>query len=60
MGLLLPCNVVVRASDEDGGTIVEAMDPVTQLEVADNPELEELGADVRERLTRALDRVAAG
>ena len=60
VGLLLPCNVVVRVAGEDGGTIVEAMDPVIQLEVADNPELAKLGADVRERLTRALDRVAAG
>jgi uncharacterized protein (DUF302 family) len=58
VGLLLPCNVVVRDGG-DGGTIVEIMDPITQLEVADNPDLEELGREARERLERALDRVAA-
>ncbi|HKJ92629.1 MAG TPA: DUF302 domain-containing protein [Longimicrobiales bacterium] len=58
VGLLLPCNVVVRAGDEPGTTVVEAMDPVMQLEVADNPTLPELAQDVRARLERVLDRVA--
>lgn len=58
VGLLLPCNVVVRAGDEPGTTVVEAMDPVVQLEVADNAALPELARDVRARLERVLDRVA--
>lgn len=58
VGLLLPCNVVVRDGG-DAGTIVEIMDPVTQLELAENPALEELGRDARDRLERALERVAA-
>lgn len=58
VGLLLPCNVVVRSAGEDGKTVVEAMDPVAQLEVADNDALDALGRDARERLERALDRVA--
>jgi uncharacterized protein (DUF302 family) len=58
VGLLLPCNVVVRAGDEPGTTVVEAMDPVMQLEVADNAKLPELAQDVRARLERVLDRVA--
>ncbi|MFW6201473.1 MAG: DUF302 domain-containing protein [Gemmatimonadota bacterium] len=57
VGLLLPCNVVVRVED-DRTTVVEAMDPVAQLEVADNDALDELADDVRRRLERALDRVA--
>lgn len=61
IGLLLPCNVVVQESGE-GETIVEAMDPVVQLSVAEGAGLEELAGEVRSRLARALDRVeeAAG
>lgn len=55
VGLLLPCNVVVRRSGL--AVIVEAMDPVVQLEVADNPRLTELAVDVRDRLQRALERL---
>ena len=60
VGLLLPCNVVVRAAGEEGRTVVEALDPAVQLEVADNPELAAVGQEVRARLERVLDRVAGG
>lgn len=53
IGLLLPCNVVVRALD-DGRTMVEAMDPVKQLGVADNPALPEMAEEVLSRLERVL------
>lgn len=56
IGLLLPCNVVVRSLPE-GGTVVEALDPVVQLGVADNPALEELARDVRERMRRVVQAV---
>ena len=57
VGLLLPCNVVVRALP-DGQTVVEALDPVRQLEVAGNPDLTALAEDVRQRMQRVVDRVA--
>lgn len=53
IGLLLPCNVVVRAL-EDGRTMVEALDPVKQLMVAENPDLDSLAQDVRDRMTRVI------
>ncbi|HUP20829.1 MAG TPA: DUF302 domain-containing protein [Gemmatimonadota bacterium] len=57
VGLLLPCNVVVR---RDGGrTIVEAMDPISVLGIAGNEALRPLGDEALERIERALDRVAA-
>lgn len=57
VGLLLPCNVVVRALD-DGRTMVEALDPVRQLAVAENPALTELAEDVRGRMQRVIAAVA--
>ncbi len=56
IGLLLPCNLVVRELP-DGRTMVEALDPVTQLGVAGNQALEGVAADVRQRMQRVLDRL---
>jgi uncharacterized protein (DUF302 family) len=58
IGLLLPCNVVVRATDDPGQVVVEALDPVMQLEVAENSELPQLAQEVRQRMERVLDRLA--
>lgn len=56
IGLLLPCNVVVR---EDGeSTIVEAVDPAVMLQVAGAPEMEAVAADAGKRLAAMLDAVA--
>lgn len=53
IGLLLPCNVVVR--QEGNGTVhVEFMDPQAVLELVDNPAVHALAAEVRERLDRVL------
>lgn len=56
IGLLLPCNVVVRALD-DGRAVVEALDPVQQLSVADNSQLSELANEVRHRMERVIEAV---
>ena len=53
IGLLLPCNVVVREL-ENGQTMVEAIDPVQQLSVADNPDLPALANEVRHRMERVI------
>jgi uncharacterized protein (DUF302 family) len=52
IGLLLPCNVVVRASD--GQTVVEALDPKIMVEVTGDPELEPIADDAGHRLDEAL------
>jgi uncharacterized protein (DUF302 family) len=51
IGLLLPCNVVVR-EEADGKVIVGFMDPAAVLALAEHTELEPLGAEVRSRLQR--------
>ena len=56
IGLLLPCNVVVRAGEHD--TIVEALDPQIMVGLSDNPDLKTVADDAAARLERALSRVA--
>jgi uncharacterized protein (DUF302 family) len=56
IGLLLPCNVVVRTVEE-GRTLVEAMDPDVLVSATGNPLLSEVAAEARERLSRALQEV---
>src|SRR5690606_12192777 len=58
LGLLLPCNVVVYASDEPGRSVVTAMDPEAALELTGNPEVREVATEVKARLQRVLRRVA--
>jgi len=54
IGLLLPCNVIVR-EDEDGSVVVGFMDPEVVLGIVQRDELKELGAEVRTRLLRVRD-----
>ena len=60
VGLLLPCNVVVRRDEGAGTTVVEALDPAPMFALTGNRALSEVAADVRARLQTALDRVAGG
>jgi uncharacterized protein (DUF302 family) len=53
IGLLLPCNVVVRAVGD--GTFVEALDPRVIAAVAGQPELTGIAEDAAARLRAALD-----
>lgn len=57
IGLLLPCNVVVRATD-DNRSVVAAVDPEVSLGRVGNDSLVPLATEVRERLRRVLDAVA--
>jgi uncharacterized protein (DUF302 family) len=53
LGLLLPCNVIVR-TNAAGRTHIAAIDPVVALGVAAQPALEPVARQIRERLARAL------
>ena len=53
IGLLLPCNVVVRAVDGDR-TRVETIDPDIMVSVTGNPDLQPVATEARTRLTAAL------
>jgi len=49
IGLLLPCNVVVR-EEEDQSISVLFMDPAAVLSLVDNPDVESIATEVRAKL----------
>jgi uncharacterized protein (DUF302 family) len=56
IGLLLPCNVVVR-EDEEGKVWVTFLDPERMLSLAGEPALEPFAADVKSRLEKVASRI---
>lgn len=56
IGLLLPCNVVVR-QDATGAVYVEIMDPNAVLDLVDKPEITALAREVRQKLERVLQHL---
>jgi uncharacterized protein (DUF302 family) len=58
IGLLLPCNVVVR-EEEDGSVTVAFMDPSAVLALVDNPSVPALATEVRGRLKKVCDAIAS-
>jgi uncharacterized protein (DUF302 family) len=56
IGLLLPCNVVVRADPKDEDTVlVEAMDPQVLVDVTGEGELRPVADEVTTKLQAAID-----
>ena len=58
IGLLLPCNVVVRA-DASGAVTVSFMDPVAVLQLTKHPDVAIIAKEVRQRLEKVRSLVAA-
>jgi uncharacterized protein (DUF302 family) len=58
IGLLLPCNVVVRADGD--GSLVEMIDPEMLVEVTGNEELRDMAAEVGQALAASMQSLAAG
>jgi len=56
IGLLLPCNVVVR-EDLAGKVHVEFMDPNAVLELVGGPQINRVASEVRQRLERVMAAV---
>jgi uncharacterized protein (DUF302 family) len=60
IGLLLPCNVVVRADlTDDESVIVEAMNPQILVEVTGEPALREIAGEVTKKMQAVIDSLHA-
>ena len=55
IGLLLPCNVIVY--EQNGGTVVSAVDAAKMLSVVGNPKLEATARTVNEKLRRVIENL---
>jgi uncharacterized protein (DUF302 family) len=58
IGSLLPCNVVVRESDD--GVLVEAMDPAMMSQVTGEVDIEPIAAEAESLIRAAMAKLAAG
>jgi uncharacterized protein (DUF302 family) len=58
IGVLLPCNVVVRAAP-DGRTVVQALDPAVMVTVPELPALEPVAEEAGTRIRAALAALAS-
>jgi uncharacterized protein (DUF302 family) len=56
IGLLLPCNVIVRQDDDDLIT-VGFMDPVAVMQLVDRPSVVQMASEVRAMLDRVRDKL---
>ena len=52
IGLLLPCNVVLRKTDV--GVVVEMINPQMMAEITEGPEMKQIADEVTEMLSKAL------
>ena len=57
IGLMLPCNVLV--DDDDGGSVVSIVDPLSMLGVVESPDLEPVAEEARRRLKRVAEALKA-
>jgi uncharacterized protein (DUF302 family) len=56
IGLLLPCNVIVY--EDNGGSVVSIVDPISMLGVVKDPELKPVADEARARLERVAQALS--
>ncbi|WP_346958304.1 DUF302 domain-containing protein [uncultured Arthrobacter sp.] len=59
MGLLLPCNVVIRRGRDADATIIQTIDPQTMVQLSDAPAVALVAGEADDRLRAALKELQA-
>lgn len=59
LGALLPCNVIVRRGPDDEQTTIDAVDPLTLVQLSDSPQVKAVADDASARIKATLASVAA-
>jgi uncharacterized protein (DUF302 family) len=59
IGLLLPCNVVVR-EETPGRVVVSFIDPLTMVDLVGRPDVQPIADEARQRLERACRALGGG
>ena len=57
MGLLLPCNVVIRRGPDNSSTVIQTIDAQTMVQLSDAPSVSEVASDADHRLLAALKQL---
>ena len=57
IGLLLPCNVVVYAGEDEATSVVQIMDPEAALALSGNDGITPVAHEVKLKLQRVLNRI---
>ncbi|WP_297779680.1 DUF302 domain-containing protein [uncultured Roseovarius sp.] len=57
VGAMLPCNVILRETDD--GVEVSAIDPVASMQAIDNDDLKHVAGQVRDMLLRTAEQYSA-
>jgi len=55
IGTMLPCNVIVEATDH--GVEVSAVDPLASMQAIENPALAEIATTVKDLLSQVIDEL---
>ena len=54
--LMLPCNVVVY-ENENGKTVVAAIDPIASMQAVNNPNLGDIAVAIREKMQSVIEKM---
>lgn len=57
VGIMLPCNIIIQETAEEGILEIAVTDPFATLEMADNEKLQALGKRAKEQMQKALNEV---
>jgi uncharacterized protein (DUF302 family) len=56
IGLMLPCNVIVYENDQ-GKTVVAAIDPIASMQAVNNPQLGKIAGEIQLKMKKVIQSI---